>query len=76
MMKDVLLTVTGIGRAPTVEEAARQLSVDALAIDQAFGVVPIDPANNLYCVLVRDEAAGDLERHCNPRIKPANDAAG
>jgi hypothetical protein len=36
--------------------AAHQIGVQLDAIDPAFGVLPVDPANGLYSVLVRADA--------------------
>ena len=50
------MTVTGPGEAPSLEDAARQLGLDQAALDPAFGVVLIDPRQNLYTVRVSADA--------------------
>jgi hypothetical protein len=68
------MTVHGANGAPSLYEAARELGVRTADLDRDFGVVPIDPANNLYCVEVRADRIGAQPRHpyrgpfSNPRI--------
>jgi len=46
------MTVQSDDGPPTLETAARQLGVTPEAVDEAFGVVPIDPKRGLYSVQV------------------------
>jgi hypothetical protein len=75
----VLMNVHGTdGRKPTPAEAAAQLGVTENDLDKEYGVVPVDPANNLYSVQVRadrlppgTEAATPYRGpFSNPRIEP------
>lgn len=66
-----LMTVAGDHRPPSIEAAAKQLAVKPEAIDREFGVVPIDPAAEIYSVLVEMAEDGADERaFSNPRIEP------
>jgi hypothetical protein len=63
--------------AATPAEAAKRLGVAAEDLDADYGVVPVDPDNHLYSVLVDEEAgaaAGGREGvegpFSNPRIEP------
>ena len=53
-----LLTVAGTANAaPSLEQAAHALRLAIESLDATFGVVPIDPAQQLYCVRVYADAA-------------------
>jgi hypothetical protein len=73
-----LMTVTIPGEHPGIARAAQVLGVAPEAMDQAFGVVPIDPARNLYAVQVREDALKGKQKKgkdfegpfANPRIEP------
>ena len=61
----------------SVAQAAERLGVEPDRIDADFGVVSIDPDQNLYTVLVDEQAAGDAAGRpgvegpfSNPRIEP------
>jgi hypothetical protein len=54
----VLMMVRGMRGAPTLDEAARQLGVAREALNAAFGVIAIDPAQALFAVEVRADQAG------------------
>ena len=73
------MTVSGQGGPPSLSEAARQLGVAIADLNADFGVVPIDPARQLYAVEVEAqsigaEPAGKKEAYrgpfSNPRIAP------
>jgi hypothetical protein len=74
----VLMTVHGLNGQPSLAQAAGELGVSVADIDRHFGVVPINPAEGLYAVQVKessirnDEAArGDYRGpFSNPEIAP------
>ena len=72
----VLMTVEFAGPNPTIEDAAKVLSVSVEAVDRAFGVVVIDPERHLYAVQVKPSAVSGKEESLsykgpfsNPRIE-------
>jgi len=72
----MLLTVELPGAAD-LEAAAQRLAVPVAKLDAQFGVVPVDPDNHLYSVMVEDDAApgasarsGVSGPYSNPRIEP------
>jgi hypothetical protein len=76
-MADVMMTVELDPEEATVAKAAERLGVEPDRIDAEFGVVSIDPEQNLYTVLVDEQvAAGAAGRpgvegpFSNPRIEP------
>ena len=54
----VLMTVHGSDGAPTIAQAASQLGVAVADIDDKFGIVPINPAEGLYAVQVKESSVG------------------
>lgn len=74
----VLMTVHGSNGAPSIAQAATELGVSVTDIDDKFGVVPIDPAEGLYAVQVKESSvgAGQADRrnyrgpYSNPPIAP------
>lgn len=77
----VLMTVHGSDGAPSMAQAASELGVSVADIDDKFGIVPINPAEGLYAVQVKESsidtrATGDADRsnyrgpYSNPRIAP------
>lgn len=62
--------------AATAAAAAATLGLEPEDVDQGYGVVPIDPDENLYVVLVNHDAAararvGGAEGvYSNPEIEP------
>jgi hypothetical protein len=52
MSEKALVTVQSEDGPPTLETAARQLGVPTEAVDESFGVVPVDPKRGLYSVQV------------------------
>ena len=77
----VLMTVHGSDGAPSIAQAASELGVSVADIDDKFGIVPINPAEGLYAVQVKESSVdargtGDADRskyrgpYSNPRIAP------
>ena len=77
----VLMTVHGSDGAPSIAQAASELGVSVADIDDRFGIVPINPAEGLYAVQVKESSVdargtGDADRskyrgpYSNPRIAP------
>jgi hypothetical protein len=65
-----LMTVKG-RTAPSLAEAAKQLGVEEGALDQAFGVVTIDPDRGLFSVRVdASKLSGDLDPEKGPFSDP------
>lgn len=72
------MTVVGRGRPPSIATAAKQLGVSTEDVDAGYGVVPVDPENDLYAVMVRadrlppaDAQQGDYRGpFANPKIEP------
>ena len=69
------MTVRLEGTSPSPSDAARVLGVSVAALDVEFGLVAIDPAKSLYCVMVGEEflpkvrSGGDIGGpYANPRI--------
>ena len=76
-MGTVMMTVELPGDAATLGEAAKRLGLAQEALDPEYGIVPVDPDNGLYSVLVEES----ISRHAkgrdgvggpfsNPRIEP------
>jgi hypothetical protein len=74
----VLMTVHGSDGAPSIAQAASELGISVADIDHKFGIVPINPAEGLYAVQVKESSvdAGRADRgnyrgpYSNPRIAP------
>lgn len=74
-----LLTVRLPGNA-TLADALRKLQLTIDDVDAAFGLVAVDPEQNLYALRVTDTAAarmatngqGDVEIFADPRIEPGD----
>jgi hypothetical protein len=76
-MADVMLTVELDPAEATVDKAAERLGIERDRIDAEFGVVSIDPEQNLYTVLVDEQVAAEAAGRpgvegpfSNPRIEP------
>ena len=75
-MAKVMLTLKLHPREASLARVRRKLDLGPADIDEDFGVVGIDPAQNLYAVMVEEKAAGArAERRgvsgpfSNPRIE-------
>ncbi len=73
----VMLTVQLQRERATLDAVREHLRLDAADIDTTFGVVPIDPDNGLFTVLVTPEAAERVQGtpgvsgpFANPPIEP------
>lgn len=74
----VLMTVHGSNGAPSLAQAASELGISIADIDSQFGVVPINPAESLYAVQVKESSvdSGGANRenyrgpYSNPEIAP------
>lgn len=74
--KKVLMTIVA-DKPPSLAEAAALLGVAAADLDEAFGVVPVDPAQGFYAVEIdADKAPAQSEGQpyrgpfSSPRIVP------
>jgi len=72
-----LATVIAQGKSPSLAFAAKQLGVEASDVDDAYGVIPLEPIRGLYAVLVRadrlqppSEADTYHGPYANPKISP------
>jgi hypothetical protein len=74
-----MLTIRSPRGAPTLEELQTRYGLSSEEIDASFGVVQLDPNDNLYTILVEGAAAGkvrpdqewDVEGpFSNPKIEP------
>jgi hypothetical protein len=67
-----LMTVVGKGHSPSLASAAEQLGVQTADVDPVYGVVPVDPAQGLYAVLVRADRLQPTDQEENYRGPYAN----
>jgi len=72
-----MLTVKLQPEEANVAEVRRKMKLAPEQIDNSFGVVCIDPKNNLYAVMVDEKASQELSGqkgvkgpYSNPRIEP------
>lgn len=72
-----MMTVELDPDSATVDKVAERLGLEPGEIDADFGVVPIDPDNHLYSVLVDEQASARVAGQpgvegpfSNPRIEP------
>jgi hypothetical protein len=79
-MAKVMLTVRLPGKTPSLKKVQRKLKLKDEEIDRDFGVVSIDPDNELYAVMVEEtvggEAAEQEEDVSGPFSDPAIEAFG
>jgi len=75
-MSKMLYSVNWKGEKPSLEQIAKKYGFQTDDIDRDFGVIEIDPQDNLYSILVEESAvvpkdAKDIEGpFSNPRIEP------
>lgn len=75
-MSKMLYSINWTGSKPTLEQIANRFGFDKKDLDEDFGVVEIDPQDNLYSILVEENAVvpkeeGDIKGpFSNPRIEP------
>jgi hypothetical protein len=62
------MTIKNPGGRPTLADAARMLRVPASAMDEAFGVLLIDPQRELYAVSVEADAL-PIPEPPDPRVE-------
>lgn len=76
-MSKVMMTITGSGGAPSLEEIKQQYNLGEDEIDPSFGVVEVDPEERLYTIMVEQDAAAKVQGsndwatagpYANPRI--------
>ena len=72
-----MMTVELAADAVSLDAAAQRLGVGVEDLDAEYGLVPVDPDNHLYSVLVDEKAGADAGRRAgvegpfsNPRIEP------
>ncbi|MFI9803596.1 hypothetical protein ACIHEJ_04345 [Streptomyces sp. NPDC052301] len=72
----VLVTVT-LPAGATLTDALRRYGLTSDEVDEAYGLVPVDPAQGLYALLVSEEAAARITGgpgvsgpYANPPIEP------
>ncbi|WP_333771983.1 hypothetical protein [Streptomyces sp. IBSBF 3136] len=72
----VLVTVT-LPAGATLEDALHRYGLTPDQVDEAYGLVSVDPAKGLYALLVSEDAAARLTGgpgasgpYANPRIEP------
>lgn len=78
-MTKVMITIQTTGGSPTLTELMERYQLTGDDIDTEFGVVEIDPQDQLYVILVEPDAASRIESNeqwetsgpfSNPRIAP------
>ena len=78
-MAKVMVTIHGPDTPPTIADVRDRYGLSQDEIDASFGVVEIDPDEQVYTVLVEEEAAAKIQSNdewrtegpfSNPRIEP------
>lgn len=75
-MSKMLYTIKLEDKEPSIEDVAEKLGVKKDDIDEEYGVIEIDPDQNLYSVMVEESAITDAGGEgvegpfSNPRIEP------
>lgn len=75
-MSKMLYSVNWKGDKPTIEQVAKKFGFKKKDLDEDFGVVEIDPQNNLYSILIEETAVVPKDEKniegpfSNPRIEP------
>ncbi|MGH9178048.1 MAG: hypothetical protein ACRD0N_05785 [Acidimicrobiales bacterium] len=60
-MADLMLQFRQEGQRPTLDEVRQMFGLEPGEVDEAYGVVPTDPSEGVYVVLVRPEAAEKVQ---------------
>ncbi len=60
-MSKYMMTVHLDPKEATLARVKRKLNLGKNQIDPSFGIVPIDPEQNLYAILVDDDVAQKLQ---------------
>lgn len=78
-MEKVMMTLKSPGGPPSIDSVAQKFGLEPHEIDRDFGVVPIDPADGSYTILVDRNAASKIRPdedwevsgpYSNPIIEP------
>ncbi len=75
-MSKMLYTINWVGEKPTIKQVAQKFGFEEKDLDEDFGVVEIDPQDNLYSILVEETAVVPKDEKniegpfSNPRIEP------
>lgn len=75
-MSKMLYSINWSGKKPTLEQVAKKFGFEKKDIDEEFGVVEIDPQDNLYSILVEETAIAPKDEKnikgpfSNPKIEP------
>lgn len=75
-MSKLLYNINWSGEKPTLEQVAEKFGFDKNDLDEDFGVVEIDPQDDLYSIMVEESAIGQKDTEnikgpfSNPRIEP------
>ncbi len=75
-MSKILYSINWKGENPTLEQVAKKFGFDKKDLDEDFGVIEIDPQDNLYSILVEENAIVPEDEKdikgpfSNPRIEP------
>jgi hypothetical protein len=59
-MGKLLYNITWEGKKPSIDEVIKKFGLSPGEVDLDFGVMVIDPQDNLYCILVEESALDRL----------------
>lgn len=68
-MADLMLQFHYPGGRPELDEALAMFGLERTDVDEAYGVVPTDPSEGIYVILVKPEASGNVETALAKRPK-------
>jgi hypothetical protein len=75
-MAKLMYTLKLDDKSPSLDQVKRKLDLADDDVDPSFGVVNVDPRENLYAILVDEKAAAKLDRSdavegpfSNPKIE-------
>jgi hypothetical protein len=79
-MAKLMMSFRVVGSTPTIDDIQTRFSLTNEEIDRNFGVVQVDPEEDLYTILVEESAADKVQPggnirevegpFANPRIEP------